>query len=77
MFNYYFLYFYIKFNSKIVDSKRFVMLKIIERNTNPNANFINTNKRINTNVSFNTISEIENNELYISSSSSSSEDEKS
>lgn len=61
-----------------MDSKRFIMIKVIERNNNPNDNFINCKRRRQTNIieSESNISQQENlDSIFYSSSSSSSSSE--
>ena len=57
-----------------MDSKKFIMVKVIERNNNPNDNFINCNKRRQPiiNVESNTTQQPNLDSLFYSSSSGSS-----
>ena len=61
-----------------MDSKKFIMLKVIERNNNPNDNFINCNRRrqpiINIESNINQRTNTDGLFFISSSSSSSSED---
>ena len=60
-----------------MDSKKFIMVKVIERNNNPNDNFINCNRRRQPiiNIESNTTLQTNLDSLFYSSSSSSSENE--
>ena len=61
-----------------MDSKKFIMVKVIERNNNPNDNFINCNRRRQPiiNIETNTSQQTNLDSLFYSSSScSSSENE--
>lgn len=56
-----------------MDSRKFIMIKVIERNNNPNDNFINCNRRrqANLNIESNITQQSNLDTLFYSSSSSS------